>query len=49
MFCVPFSALTLMAGRQEGYPACKNSIPRGSLLKAVEEKDLKGNHLTSNE
>ena len=30
MFCVPFSALTLMAGRQEGHPACKNYSQRFS-------------------
>jgi len=36
--CVPFSALTLMAGWQEGHPA-RYTNPRGSVLEQVEEED----------
>jgi len=48
VLCVPFSALTLIAGWQEGHPARKNphsTNPRGSLLEQV-EKDQKEDWLT---
>ena len=32
MYTFPFSALTLLIGRQEGHPACKKRLGVGSLV-----------------
>ena len=49
VFCVPFTALILMVGWQEGHPARKKTIPvilRSSVLEQVEEEDPRGNQQT---
>jgi len=42
VLCIPFGALTLMVGWQEGHVAHKNLITRGSLPDEVAEDDPVG-------